>query len=318
MARQPTLLDVIEAGRRISPHVSGTPLHHYPSLDRLIGAEVYVKHENYHPLSSFKIRGAVNVISQLTQKEKLRGVIVASTGNFGQGIAYAARLFGVEANVVVPVDANPGKVDSIGLLGGNIIFHGHDFDESLERAERLATEEGYRYIHSANEPNLIPGVGTYTLEIFQDLPDVDVIIVPVGGGSGACGACVVAGALSPGVQVIGVQAASAPAVYLSWKEGRLAEAPAETVAEGLATRTGYEHTQAILRDMLNDFILVTDEELTEAVVLHLQHTHDLVEHAGAAPLAAAIKIKDRLKQRKVALVMSGDNITIDQLRAALP
>ena len=317
MSDRPTLLDVIEARRRIQPYIVRTPLHHYPSLDRLIGAEVWVKHENHQALGSFKMRGALNVVSQLTEDERRKGVIAATSGNFGQGIAYAAGVFGVEANVVMPVETNPGKVQSMRNLGANLIFHGQVFDDSREHAERLAGEEGYRYVHSANEPALIPGVGTYSLEIFEDLPDVDVIIVPVGGGSGACGACIVADGLNRDVEVIGVQSASAPGAYRSWKEGGLVEDRMETEAEGLATRTGYELTQSIMRDLLDDFILVSEEELEQAVVLHLEHTHNLTEHAGAAPLAAALKMADRLQGKKIALVVSGGNISVDQLKAAL-
>ena len=317
MADRPTLLDVIEARGRIAPHIIRTPLHRYRTLDALVGAQVYVKHENHQLLGSFKMRGAVNLVSQLTDGEKASGIIVASSGNFGQGIAYAAGIFGVEAFVVLPSDANPGKVESIRLLGATPIFHGRDFDDSREHAERLAKEEGYRYVHSANEALLISGVGTYALEIVEDLPDVDVIIVPIGGGSGACGACIVAKSAGPQKQVIGVQAARAPAAYLSWREGRIVESKMETVAEGLATRLGFELTQGILREMLDDFVLVSEEELARAVVLHLESTHNLTEHAGAASLAAAIKLKDRLRGKKVALVMSGGNITLDQLRAAL-
>ena len=317
MSDRPTLLDVIDVRRRIASHITRTPLHHYRSLDVLIGAQVYVKHENHQLLGSFKARGALNVLSRLTEEEKKSGVVVASTGNFGQGIAYAAAVFGVQANVVVPTDANPGKAESMRRLGANLIFHGRDFDDSREHAEMLVGQEGYRYIHSANEPLLISGVGTYALEIMEDLPDVDVLIVPVGGGSGVCGACLVAKALSPDTQVIGVQAASAPAAYLSWREGRIIEAQMETVAEGMATRVGFELTQRIMRDMLDDFLLVSEEELDRAVVLHLENTHNLTEHAGAASLAAALKIKDSLRGKKVALVVSGGNITLDQLRAAL-
>lgn len=317
MADRPTLLDVIEAKRRIEPYVARTPLHHYPSLDQLIGAEVHVKHENHQLLGAFKMRGALNVVAQLSDEEKQSGVIVATSGNFGQGIAYAGGVFGVEANVVVPVDANPGKVESIRRLGANLIFHGNNFDDSREHAERLAQKEGYRYVHSANEPRLVPGTGTTALEIFEDLPDVEVIIVPVGGGSGVCGACIVANAINPDVEVIGVESDAAPAAYLSWKEGRIVESKMETVAEGLATSLGFEWTQEIMRDLLDDFILVSEEELRRAIVLHIEHTHNLTEHAGAASLAAAIKIGDRLQGKKVALVVSGGNITVEQLKAAL-
>ena len=314
LAAFPTLLDVYEARRRIGPYITRTPLHHYPRLDRLIGAEVYVKHENHQSLGAFKIRGALNVVSQLTDEEKSMGVVCASTGNFGQGIAYAAGVFGVQATVVVPEDANPEKCESMRVLGANLIHHGDNFDQCRAHCERLSKEEGYVYIHSADEPRLIPGVATYSLEIFEDLPDVDVIIVPVGGGSGACGACIVANSLNPGVRVIGVQAESARGAYLSWKEGEIVEAKMETMAEGLATTVGFELTQGIMRELMDDFVLVSEEEMVEAVGLYLENTHNLAEHAGASPLAAAIKIKDSLQGKKVALVLSGGNLSRDHLR----
>jgi threonine dehydratase len=317
MPEFPTLLDVIAARKRISPHVHRTPLHHYRALDELIGAEVWVKHENHHVMGAFKIRGAVNVVAQLTEDERTAGVVAASTGNFGQGLAYAADIFGVDAVVVVPEGSNSGKVESMRRLGARIVFHGSEFDEAREHAGRLAEQEGRRYIHSANEAGLIPGTGTYTLEIMEDLPDVDVIIVPIGGGSGACGACIVAKALNPKVQVIGVQSEAAPAQYLSWKEGRVVEAPMGTVAEGLATGSGYADTLKIMTELLDDFVLVSEEELDAAIVAHLTHTHNLTEHAGAASLAAALKIKDRLAGKKIALIVSGGNITVDQLKSAL-
>ena len=315
--KRPTLKDIEETGKIISPYVTRTPLYHYRALDAMLEAEVYVKHENHQRLGAFKVRGAVSVVSRLTDEEKKRGLVVSSTGNFGQGVAYAAGIFGVAANVVVPTDVNPGKAESMRLLGANLILYGEEFDEAREHAERLAAKEGYRYVHSANEPLLTAGAGTYTLEIIEDLPDVEAIIVPVGGGSGACGACIVAKSINPAIQVIGVQSEKAPGAYLSWKQGEIVEAPMQTSAEGLATRQGYEFTQAILTEMLDDFVLVSEDELNQAVVLHLEKTHSLTEHAGAASLAAAIKIKDRVRGKKLALVASGGNISPDQLRVAL-
>ena len=246
-----------------------------------------------------------------------RGVISSSTGNFGQGIAHAGGVFGVDVVVVVPEGTNPDKCASMERLGAKLVFHGNEFDEARGHAEVLAKEEGYTYVHSANEPRLTEGTGTCTLEILEDQPDIDVIIVPLGGGSGACGACIVAKAVNPDIQVIAVQSEDAPGAYLSWRDGVIVEAPMRTKAEGLATAMGYEFTQSILRDMLNDFVLVSERELLAAVVLHLEKTHNLTEHAGAASLAGALKIKDRLKGKKVALIVSGGNISTDQLRAAL-
>jgi threonine dehydratase len=311
------LLDVFAARKRIAPYVMRTPLHRYPGLDRLIGTEVFVKHENHHSLGAFKIRGALNVISQLTEEEKSRGVICASTGNFGQGIAYAASVFGVQARVFVPEDANPDKCAAMRGFGADLVHHGANFDEARTECERRAEAEGSVYIHSADEPRLIPGVATYALEIFEDLPDVDVIVVPVGAGSGACGTCIVADSINPQVRVIGVQSEAAPAAFLSWKSGEIVAADAGTVAEGLSTSVGFGLTQQIMRALLDDFLLVSDDELVRAVDLYLETTHNLAEHAGAAPLAAAIRHAESLKGRKVVLVLSGGNISRGHLRKAL-
>ena len=317
MWNRPTLHDVIQARGRIAPYVWRTPLHHYLALDELLDAEVWVKHENHQRLGAFKMRGGINLLSQLTDAEKQRGVITASSGNHGQSIAYAAGILGIKCIVCVPEGANPGKVESIQSLGAQVIHHGPYFDITNEYAERLAKEEGYRYVHAVNEPMLIAGVGTYTLEILEDLPDVDYIIVPLGGGSGACGTCIVAKSVNPDIKIIAVQAESAQAAYRSWKTGEIATAPMESVAEGLATGKGYELPQGILRDLLDDFILVSDEEMEQAIVMHLKKTHNLTEHAGAASLAGALKIKDRLRGKKVALIMSGGNLSLDHLRKAL-
>ena len=317
MWNRPTLHDVISARGRIAPYVWRTPLHHYLGLDALLDAEVWVKHENHQRLGAFKMRGGINLLSRLTDEEKRRGVITASSGNHGQSIAYAAGILGVKCIVCVPEGANPGKVEAIRNLGAEVVHHGPYFDITNEYAQRLAKEEGYRYIHAVNEPLLIAGVGTYTLEILEDLPDVDCIIVPLGGGSGACGTCIVAKSVNPDIKVIAVQAESAQAAYLSWKTGDIVEAPMESAAEGLATGRGYELPQSILRDLLDDFILVSDAEMEQAIVTHLEKTHNLTEHAGAASLAGALKIKDQLRGKKVALVMSGGNLSLEHLKTAL-
>src|SRR5436309_8460960 len=183
----PTFTDVLLAQRRIRPYLPRTPLHSYPAMNALLGTEVYIKHENYQPVGAFKVRGGINLISQLSQEERERGVIAASTGNHGQSVAYAARLFGIKAIIVVPEKANPGKVAAMEGMGAQVIKHGATYDESKLHCEDLARAHGYRYIHSGNEPLLIAGVGTEALEMLEDQPDLDIIIVPIGGGSGAAG-----------------------------------------------------------------------------------------------------------------------------------
>lgn len=309
----PTLADVVEARRRIAPHLRPTPLHTYAALDELLGSEVYVKHENHQPTGAFKVRGGVNLVGQLTTDERRRGVIAASTGNHGQSVAFAARLFGVRATICVPEEANPVKVAAIRGFGAQLVVHGRDYDDAREQAERLAQEHGYRYVHSGNEPLLIAGVGTETLEILEEQPEIDAIIVPIGGGSGAAGACIVAKAVNPAVKVIGVQSEAAAAAYRSWKERRLVEEPMNTFAEGLATRTAFELPQLILWNELDDFVLVKDEEIRAAQRLMIEATRNLIEAAGAAPLAAAIQQRRQLNGKRIALIASGGNASREQI-----
>ncbi len=312
-----TFTDVLQARRQLRPYLPRTPLHRYPALDALLGTEVYVKHENYQPVGAFKVRGGINYLAHLASEVRERGVITASTGNHGQSIAYAARLFGVPARIVVPEGANPGKVAAIEGMGATIIVYGRTFDEARVRCEALALEQGYRYIHSANEPLLIAGVATETLEMLEDQPDLEVLIVPIGAGSGAAGACIVAQAVNPQLAVIGVQAAAAPAAYDSWRAKRLIEAQNQTFAEGLATGVGFALTQQILWEGLAAFVLVSEEEIRQAMMWMLERAHSLAEGAGAAPLAAAYQLREQLRGKKVGLVCSGGNTSLAHLEQAL-
>jgi threonine dehydratase len=311
----PDLADVFAARQRIAPYLQPTPLHSYPALNALTGAHVWVKHENHQPIAAFKVRGGINLISQLSEDERERGVVTASTGNHGQSIAYAANLLGVRAVICVPEGANPVKVESMRALGAEVVFHGRDFDDAREHCEKLAAEHNYRYVHTANEPALIAGVGTYTLEILQARPELEVLIVPVGGGSGAAGAAIVAKAVRPEIEVIGVQSEAAPSAYRSWRAGELVTADNTTFAEGLATRTSFELTQRILRDLLADFVLVSDDALRAATAVMIEKTKNLVEPSGAAALAAVLADPERFAGRQVAVVCSGGNISPAQLTA---
>jgi threonine dehydratase len=289
----------------------------YGALDELVGTSVLIKHENYQPTGAFKVRGGINLLSQLSPQEKERGVIAASTGNHGQSVAYAAKLFGVRSVIVVPEKANPLKVDSMKRYGAEVLMQGKDFDEARVHSEQLATSESFRYIHSGNEPLLIAGVGTLTLEILEASPDTDVIIVPVGGGSGAAAASLVAKTINPKVRVIGVQAEAAPAAFKSWRAKKLLEDRMETAAEGLATRFAFELPQRMMWELLDDFVLVSEDQMRDAVVLYIEKAHTLVEHAGAASLAAALKLRDQLIGHRVALIVTGGNLTVEQLRGIL-
>ena len=313
----PTFQDVLRARKTIKPYLRPTPLFRYQGLSDLVGADVWVKHENHQPVGAFKVRGGVNLLANLSDEERARGVITVSTGNHGQSIAYGARLFGVRAIIGMSEGSNPGKVAAIRNLGAEIHFHGRDFDEARVYVEHLAEQEGMRYVNPGDEPLLVAGVGTYALEIVEDLPDVDVIVVPLGGGSGASGNCIVAKTVDPTIQVVAVQAEQAPAAYLSWKEGRRVEAQMKTFAEGLATRASFDLPQEILRRYLDDFVLVSENEMKQAVLWMLEHTHNLAEGAGAAALAGAVKIKDRLQGKKVVIVQSGGNLSLERLREIL-
>jgi len=309
-----TLEDVYEARKVVSRYLPRTPLISSPALSKRLGFDAYVKCDNTLPTGAFKVRGGVNLISQLSDRKKRRGVIAASTGNHAQSVAYAACLFGAKAVIGMPEGSNPDKVEATRCYGAAVEFHGKDYDEARCWVEEEAKRKRYRYIHSANEPLLIAGVGTLYLEIMEEIPDVDAIIVPIGGGSGAAAACIVAKAINPKVKVIGVQAEKAPAVYLSWKNKRLMETEsAETFAEGLATRVAFTLTFDILKAIIDDIVLVSEEEMEKAIVALLETTHQLAEGAGAASTAAAFKIRKQLKGKKVALPLTGGNLTLKNL-----
>ncbi len=313
----PTMQDVLAARKRIGRYLPRTPLHTYPALNDLIGAEVYVKHENYQPVGAFKVRGGINLISQLTEEERSSGVLAVSTGNHGQSVAYAARLFGVRATIVVPEQANPGKVAAMRGMGAEVVLHGARFDDALRHCETLVATRGGRYIHSGNEPSLIAGVATVTLEMLEDQPDLDTLIVPIGGGSGVAGACLVSRAVNPSIRVIGVQAARSPAAHESWRQKRVVSMPNESFADGLATGRGFELPQAMLQEMLKEFILLEEEEIRQAIFWMIERAHTLAEPAGAAALAGAYRLRHELAGRKIGIVCSGGNLAIDHLRAAL-
>ena len=313
----PTIRDVYRAKQTISPYFHRTPLHYSMGLSELLEAEVYIKHEEHLPLGAFKSRGGINLLSNLSEDEKRRGIITSSTGNHGQSIASAGREFGVRVLIGLPENANPVKVAGMRSLGAELIFHGESFDDARSYCERLAREEGYRYVHAVNEPLLIAGVGTASLEIIEDLPDVEVMFLPLGGGSGISGACIVAKAIDPDIQVIAVQSAEAPAAYLSWKRGELVDAPMSTFAEGIATQSGYELPQQIMRDLLDDFLLVSDDDIRRAIGLLVEKAHTLAEPAGATALAGAVNHAAQIKGKKVSITVSGANITSERLAEAL-
>jgi threonine dehydratase len=313
----PTLHDVLDARPRVYRVVKPTPLMRHPLLASETGLDVWVKHENHNPTGAFKVRGGANLVGSLTAEER-RGVITATTGNHGQSIALSCQREGVPCTIVTPIGNNPEKNAAMRALGAELIEFGRDFDEARERVEQLQHERGLRYVHSANEPLLLAGVGTYALEIFDELPDVDVILVPVGGGSGACGCSIVRTGIGSSAKVIGVQAQKADAFTRSWKgDTRVVGDKADTFAEGMATRVTFDLTFGLLKKELDDIVTLSEDELAEGVRLALRATHNLAEGAGAAPLAAAMKVRDQLAGKKVVCVMSGGNIDRATLKRVL-
>jgi len=304
----PTLADVYAARPRVARVVRPTPLMRHPLLARETGLDIAVKHENHNPTGAFKVRGGLNLIGSLTAEER-RGVVTATTGNHGQSIALACQREGVPCTIVTPVGNNPEKNAAMRAFGAELIEFGRDFDEARERVEQLQHERGLRYVHSANEPLLVAGVATYALEIFDEQPDTDVILVPIGGGSGACGCGIVRSGLGSRAKVIGVQAQRADAFTRSWRGSeRVVGDAADTFAEGMATRVTFDLTFDILRRELDDIVTLSEEELADGVRLALRATHNLAEGAGAASLMAAMKLRDQLAGKKVVCVMSGGNI----------
>jgi threonine dehydratase len=310
---EPTIRDVYAARRVISPYILRTPLRRYPGLCELLDADVWVKHENMQVMGSFKPRGGLNLIGGSSPEQLKRGFITASSGNHGQSIAFAAKTFGSHATIVVPENGNPVKVSAMEGIGAKVIKYGAYYDICSKHADSLAEETGMELVHAINDPRLYAGVGTYALEIHEDLDSIDHIIVPVGGGSGASGTSIVTDALSPGTQVIGVQTAQAPAVHDAWRSGNLEDRPMKTRAEGLATGSAHAFPVKILRRLLSRFELVSEEGMERAVELFLHHTRTLVEHSAASTLATAIDMKKDLKGKRVVLIASGANITVEQL-----
>lgn len=314
--REPTFQDVLSARRRIAPHLRPTPFHEVPSLSARMGCRFLLKFESMQPVGAFKVRGGVNLAATLSAGEKRRGLITASTGNHGQSIAWAGRAFGARVLVAAPEGSNPDKVAAMRGLGAEVVLQGRDFDEAREWCEAQAGERGMRYVHSANEPLLIAGVATQALEMLEEEPGMEVLLVPLGGGSGVCGSALAAKTINPAIRVIGVQAAGAPAFYESFRAGEARPQPSpRTFADGLATRVPYELTFGMLRKWVDDVVLVSEEEMCGAIRLLASEARVIAEGAGAAATAAALKLD--LAGKTAGAVLSGRNLTLQNLRTIL-
>lgn len=314
----PSFEDALRARELVMQHLRRTPTWSYPALSRELGCELFIKHENHQPIGAFKVRGGISLMASLSDLERGRGVVAATRGNHGLSLAYAARLFGTRAVIVVPHGNNPEKNEAMRALGAELVEYGRDFDEACQQAERLVASQGLRYIHSAEEPAMLAGVASLGIELFEDVPDLDYVFVPVGLGSGICGICLARGVLSPRTQVVGVQAERAPSIYLSWKQKRLVTTEsADTFADGLATRVPAELTLEVIQRDVADFVAVGEGAIAWAIRDLLRYTHNLAEGAGAAPLAAIRERRDWVRGKRVAMIMSGGNIDTATLKRVL-
>lgn len=315
-----TFDDVQAARRRLAPYLQHTPLREYPRLGELAGGDMKVlaKHENHQPTNSFKIRNGLSFMTALGEDERRRGVVAASTGNHGQGIAFGGTLLGVTTTICVPAENNPEKNAAMRALGATVIEEGRDYDEAVTVMQRLAARDGRVVAHSTNDPRIIAGAATMTLEILEQDSTLDAMVIAVGGGSQAVGALTVARELAPRLEVYGVQAAGAAAIHDSWHAGRrMTTSRADTFAEGVATRATYDLTFPALRAGLAGFVTVTDAEIAASLRTILSVTHNLVEGAGAMGFAALAKLRRQLAGKRVAVIFCGGNIDIGTLQRIL-
>ncbi|WP_213005368.1 threonine ammonia-lyase [Paractinoplanes toevensis] len=304
--------DVCAAREIVRRYLPPTPMWSYPVLDRLAGATVLVKHENTQPVGAFKVRGGLTLLASLPDPE--RGTVTYSTGNHAQSMAYASRIFGAPCTVVMPAAANPAKAAAVEAWGAEVVLTGDDLAAAEEYAGKLAEETGARLVSPGDTAELLAGVGTLYQEILEARPDLDAIVVPIGSGSGAAAATVVARELAPGCRIIGVQSAASPAAHDSWRDGTLVSRPNRTRVDGLATGRAFAGPQRHLRD-LADFVLVTDDQIAEAQRVLARDAHTLAEGAGAAPLAAVLADRERFAGRAIAIVCTGGNASSGEIAA---
>jgi len=317
-SEQVNLTRTLMARALINKYLNRTNLICYSELSRLIGCEAFVKHENHNPTGSFKIRGALNFFHHMSREELETGILVATRGNHGLAMAWAGQWFHVPCTVVVPENNNPELNRIIESYGAELIVHGEDFYDAQSYCDELVDSAGYYYVQQGNEPEILNGIATMGLEILEDLPDADTIICPIGGGAGCASLLKTARAIKPSIEIIGVEPANAPSFYTSWQRKEIVTLDeAHTIADGLAARTVFHLPYVILRDTINDVVLLSEDEILEGVRMALTATHNLAEAAGAVSLIAAWKIRDRLAGKKVVMIMSGGNLNMDHLKKAI-
>ncbi|MGP9536261.1 MULTISPECIES: threonine ammonia-lyase [unclassified Halomonas] len=310
-----SLHEIYKARKTVLEYMSPSPLIRYEGLSKLLGCDAYIKHENQNITGSFKIRGGINIMAHL-KKAQVNGVVTFSTGNHGLSVATSAKLFGVPAVVVVPIGSNPVKIALIKEAGAEVIEAGRNFDESSQVVSEISSSKGYYYVHPANEPHVVNGVGTEFLEIIEHLPEVDAVILPLGGGSEVASAVTTLKSIESKIRVYAVQAELSCAAYKSWREGRIIESENKTFAGGFATGTAYDTTFSIYKNALEDFVLLSEIDILQGIALAAYYTKNLVEGAGSSTIMAAWKLREQLAGKKVVLQFSGANASSEELKRA--
>lgn len=314
----PTLSEIEAAKALIRPHIRETPTYRWPLLEAGLGCELWLKHENHTPVGAFKIRGGLVYMDELKrQQPEVRGVIAATTGNHGQSIAFAARLNGLRAVIVVPHGNNPEKNAAMRSLGAELVEHGSEFQEALEYSRELAVKEGLHAVPSFH-PWLVRGVATYGLEMFRSVADLDAVFVPIGLGSGFCGIAAAREALDLKTKIIGVVSEHAPAYALSFQQRQFVEQPSTTrVAEGVACKTPNKEALEHVMNHAHEIVTVNDDEVLTAMREIVQATHNIAEGAGALAYAALKKQREQWQGKRVACVLTGGNASMAMIARAL-
>lgn len=311
-ASAPTIQDVWRAQDVVRPHVYHTPLLHSRTFSAMTGATIYLKAENLQRAGSYKVRGATYKLSRLTTEERARGVVAASAGNHAQGVAIAARALGIACAIVMPATAPLAKITATESYGAKVILAGATYNDAYERAREIQADTGAIYIHAFDDPDIIAGQGTVGLEILADLPDVEAIVAPIGGGGLISGIAIAVKSLKPDVRIIGVEAAGAAAMRDSLASGHLVKLETvSTVADGIAVKSPGERTFAIVRDLVDEVVTVEDDDIIRTVLLLMERGKLVVEGAGAAGAAAMLSGAISLPGARAAIVLSGGNIDMN-------
>lgn len=305
----PSIDEIRSAAKMIDGTISRTPQYRWPLLCERVGTDVWVKHENHQVTGAFKVRGGLVLVNDLVERRPdVRGVITATRGNHGQSLAFAAKQHGLSCVVVVPHGNSVEKNMAMRAWGAELIEHGHDFNDAADYAEQCAKERKLHFVPSF-QPALIRGVATYWLEFFEALPDLDVVYVPIGLGSGICAAIAVRNGLGLKTEIVGVVSSAAPAYALSFDAGKTVEHPSSTaIADGVAVRKPNAMALDLIRSNVERIVQVSDGEVEQAMRAYFIDTHNAAEGAGAVPLAALMRERNETRRRKVGLVLTGGNV----------